>query len=145
MLKIVSPNKIYFGLKDYQQFKIIEKLIEKEFSQIEIYGIETVRDENGLALSSRNKLINQPNKEIYKNFINSINEFVLSLNPDTKIKDANELVEKFLQENSYEIKKFEYHEFRSLEALSLEGQIKNSRLFLAFYIHATRLIDNIKI
>ena len=145
LLKIVSPNKIYFGLKDYQQFKIIEKLIEKEFSQIEIYGIETVRDENGLALSSRNKLINQPNKEIYKSFINSINEFVLSLNPDTKIKDANELVEKFLQENSYEIKKFEYHEFRSLEALSLEGQIKNSRLFLAFYIHATRLIDNIKI
>ena len=67
------------------------------------------------------------------------------MNPDTKIKDANELVEKFLQENSYEIKKFEYHEFRSLEALSLEGQIKNSRLFLAFYIHATRLIDNIKI
>ncbi len=72
--------------------------MKKEFSQIEIYGIETYRDENGLALSSRNKLINQPNKEIYKNFINSINEFVLSLSPDTKIKDANELVEKFLQE-----------------------------------------------
>ncbi len=145
LLNIVSPNKIYFGLKDYQQFRIIEKLIEKEFSQIEIYGVETVRDENGLAMSSRNKLINQPNKEIYKNFISSINDFVSSLNSEIEIKDANKLLEKFLKENSHQIKKFEYHEFRSIQDLSLEGQIKKSRLFLAFYIHATRVIDNIKI
>ena len=145
LINIVSPNKIYFGLKDYQQFKIIEKLIEKEFSQIKIYGIETVRDESGLALSSRNKLINQPNKEIYKNFISSTYKFISSLNPDIDIKDANQLLIKFLKENFYQINKFEYHEFRLAEDLSLKGQIKHSRLFLAFYLQTIRVIENLKV
>ena len=145
LLHIIAPNKIYFGLKDYQQFKIIEKLIDRDFSQIEIYGIETVRDENGLALSSRNKLINYSNKKVYEHFITSINKFTLSIDPNIEIKDGNKLLENFLSENIYEIKNFEYCEFRSVKDLSLNGKIMNARLFFAFYLLKTRVIDNIKI
>ena len=145
LINIIVPNKIYFGLKDFQQFKIIDKLIYKNFPQIEIFGIETVRNENGLALSSRNKLISQPNREIYKNFIISINNFFKSLNSEMEIKEGNLLLAKFIKEESHEIKNFEYYEFRSDADLSLKGQIKNSRLFFSFYLSTIRVIDNIKL
>ena len=144
LLNLTSPNKVYFGLKDYQQFKIIEKLIDKSFSNIQIYVVETVRDQDGLALSSRNKLINKPNREIYINFINTLNKFILSIDPETEIKDANQKLDKFTKENINQIKKLEYCEFRSIQDMSMNGKVKNSRLFTAFYILGTRLIDNLK-
>ena len=143
-LNLIQPNKVYLGLKDYQQFKIIEKLILKSFSDIQIYGVETIRDQDGLALSSRNKLINKPNREIYINFIDSVKKFISTIDPEADIKDTNRQLENFIKENIIQIKKFEYCEFRSTEDMSLNGKIKNSRLFLAFYILSTRLIDNLK-
>jgi pantoate--beta-alanine ligase len=144
LLNLASPNKVYFGLKDYQQFKIIEKLIDKSFSDIQIYGVETVRDQDGLALSSRNKLINKPNREIYINFINTMNKFISNFDPETEIQDANQKLNSFIKETIDQIKKFEYCEFRSVEDMSMNGKVKNSRLFMAFYILNTRLIDNLK-
>ena len=144
LLNLIQPNKVYFGLKDYQQYKIIEKLILKSFSDIQIYGVETIRDQDGLALSSRNKLINKPNREIYINFIDSVKKFISTIDPEADIKDINCQLENFIKENIIQIKKFEYCEFRSTEDMSLNGKIKNSRLFLAFYILSTRLIDNLK-
>lgn len=144
LLNLASPNKVYFGLKDYQQFKIIEKLIDKSFSDIQIYGVETVRDQDGLALSSRNKLINKPNREIYINFINTMNKFISNFDPETEIQDANQKLNSFIKETIDQIKKFEYCEFRSVEDMSMNGKVKNSRLFIAFYILNTRLIDNLK-
>jgi pantoate--beta-alanine ligase len=144
LLNLTSPNKVYFGLKDYQQFKIIEKLIDKNFSNIQIYGVETVRDQDGLALSSRNKFINKPNRIIYINFINTLNKFILSIDPETEIKDANQKLDKFIKENIDQIKKLEYCEFRSIQDMSINDKVKNSRLFTAFYILGTRLIDNLK-
>jgi pantoate--beta-alanine ligase len=144
LLNLTSPNKVYFGLKDYQQFKIIEKLIDKNFSNIQIYGVETVRDQDGLALSSRNKFINKPNRIIYINFIKTLNKFILSIDPETEIKDANQKLDKFIKENIDQIKKLEYCEFRSIQDMSINDKVKNSRLFTAFYILGTRLIDNLK-
>ena len=145
LFNLISPNKVYFGLKDYQQYKIIEKLITKSFSDIKIYGVETIRDGEGLALSSRNKLISKPNREIYINFIKEINKFILTLNPEVDILEANNLLKFFIKKNNQQIKNFDYHEFRSIEDMSLNGKIKNSRLFLAFYILNTRIIDNLRV
>jgi pantoate--beta-alanine ligase len=54
LLNIVQPNKAYFGKKDYQQFQLIQDMVQSFFMQTEIIGVETVREKSGLAMSSRN-------------------------------------------------------------------------------------------
>ena len=54
LLHIVQPDAAFFGKKDYQQLLIVRRMVEQLAVQTEIVGCETVRDGNGLALSSRN-------------------------------------------------------------------------------------------
>ncbi|MFN3453414.1 MAG: pantoate--beta-alanine ligase [Pseudobdellovibrio sp.] len=54
LLQIVKPHKAYFGLKDYQQYQLIKDMTEAFFLDIDIIGCPTMREESGLAMSSRN-------------------------------------------------------------------------------------------
>jgi pantoate--beta-alanine ligase len=58
MFEHVRPTKAYFGLKDFQQYLVIKRATPHFFSEVEIVGVPTVRSQNGLALSSRNKRLN---------------------------------------------------------------------------------------
>lgn len=55
LLQIVSPNKAYFGEKDYQQLLIVKKMVAIEQLPVVIVGCPILREENGLAMSSRNE------------------------------------------------------------------------------------------
>jgi pantoate--beta-alanine ligase len=57
LFHIVRPDAAYFGKKDYQQLLIVRRMVEQLALPIEIVGCETVRDVNGLALSSRNSYL----------------------------------------------------------------------------------------
>src|SRR5690606_34814062 len=57
--EIIHPNKAFFGLKDYQQYIIVKTLAAELFPSLEIIGVETLRDNNGFALSSRNLRLNE--------------------------------------------------------------------------------------
>lgn len=61
--ELIRPSRAYFGLKDYQQVVVVQKLVARMPYNIEIVPCETVRDQNGLALSSRNKLLNTQEKQ----------------------------------------------------------------------------------
>ncbi len=57
LFDLVKPRKAYFGLKDFQQLAIIKALIKKLDMPVEIVPCEIVREESGLAMSSRNELL----------------------------------------------------------------------------------------
>ena len=57
LFSLINPNFAFFGEKDYQQLFIIKKLVKDLNLKINIISVKTVRDENGLALSSRNRLL----------------------------------------------------------------------------------------
>lgn len=59
LFNIVQPNVALFGKKDYQQLAIIKRLVRDMSYPIEVVGVETVREESGLALSSRNFYLNK--------------------------------------------------------------------------------------
>lgn len=64
LFNIVQPNVAVFGLKDYQQFKVISKMVEDLLLDIEVLGAPIERDEDGLALSSRNKYLDEHHREL---------------------------------------------------------------------------------
>lgn len=75
LFNIVEPDRAFFGLKDYQQYCIIKNMAEYMCYPIDILGVETVREDGGLALSSRNKYLSAEEKtaalSIYNGFMNA--------------------------------------------------------------------------
>ena len=57
LLNLVQPQRAYFGLKDYQQYQLIKDMAAAFFMPVDIVGCETVREADGLAMSSRNQLL----------------------------------------------------------------------------------------
>ena len=64
LMNLVSPDKAYFGLKDYQQFAIIVRMMRDLEHRTRIIGVPTVREQDGLAMSSRNKYLDEQAREI---------------------------------------------------------------------------------
>ncbi|WFW29837.1 MAG: pantoate--beta-alanine ligase [Wolbachia endosymbiont of Menacanthus eurysternus] len=68
LLTIIGANKAYFGEKDYQQYELIKGMKEAFFINTEIIPCPTIRDKNGIALSSRNRNLNKKQINLAKNF-----------------------------------------------------------------------------
>ena len=133
-----------FGEKDYQQLLIIKCLVKNLDIPCQILPIETVRDENGLAISSRNQYLNTENR----NIANNINKIMKNAANNYKNKDIESTIN-FVKNNFLDsgIKKIDYVEIRkgkNLDVISNNDK-SNARLFIAVYINDTRLIDNIKL
>lgn len=64
LFEIISPNKAYFGLKDFQQYMIIKELSSQLGLNVEVVGCEIIREADSLAMSSRNLLLTLPQRMI---------------------------------------------------------------------------------
>ena len=64
LFNIVQPNMALFGLKDFQQFTVIKTMVRDLNFPVELIGVDTVREANGLAMSSRNGYLNEDEKKI---------------------------------------------------------------------------------
>jgi pantoate--beta-alanine ligase len=63
LFNLVRPHRAYFGKKDYQQFRLISKMVDDLNIGIDIKGVDTVRESDGLALSSRNRYLSVEERE----------------------------------------------------------------------------------
>ncbi len=138
LIEIIKPKKVFMGEKDFQQFFLVKKYFKKNKSKI--VPCKTIRDINKLALSSRNLLL----KKNELNIAGKLARKLISLKKKL-IKDKN--IKKTLSEKKKEINKLyrvkiEYLELRSINNLKVTSKIKNSKIFIAYYINKVRLIDN---
>lgn len=116
LFNLVKPENVYMGLKDYQQYLLVKNMVEDLFMDIHVEGVETVREESGLALSSRNLNLSPIQKRIADDY--------------AKIFAANESLELIRTK---------------LEKLDLKIDYLESRWgrkFVAVQIGNVRLIDN---
>jgi len=140
LTKIINPQKIFMGEKDFQQLYLVKKELEKKY-KTKVIPCKTIRDRNNVALSSRNFLLNKSNLIIAA----KIYEKLVSIKKNTKnkknIPSFLNLKKKELK-NNYKIK-IDYLELRNINNLKISSTKKNSRLFIAYYLNNVRLIDNL--
>jgi len=139
-VKMILPKSIFMGEKDYQQFFLVKKFIEKKF-QTKVYVCKTIRDSSMIALSSRNSLLNKKNLTILslisKRLINFKKKIFLNKHKSKK------LIQIFKKEIVKEFKiKIEYLECRNIINLSTNIKVKPFKIFIAYYLNNVRLIDN---
>lgn len=143
--EIVQPDKAYFGLKDYQQYLVIKNIVAPLFKNLEIIGVETVRDENGLALSSRNLRLT---KEAYKSAI-QVPDLLFQIRKKWDETSMDEIKHWFNESMNdlpeIEAEYLEVANFQTLMPAEKTDDKSNLRVFTAFYAGGVRLIDNISL
>ena len=138
-IKIINPKKIYFGEKDYQQFKIIESFVNKNHKFTKVIPCKTKREKNGIAYSSRNFLLSDNDKiiasKVYKLLKNKKNKLIKNKFLSKKIKS---------EIKNLGIKKIDYLEILNIKKIAKPYK-KGFRykIFVAYYLKGVRLIDNI--
>ena len=140
---IVNSNRVYFGEKDFQQLKIVSKLIEEKFKNLTLVPVQTVRMDNGIPLSSRNQKLSKKQFDEYTLFQKALLDFIKTFDKSSEISELKVNLKNFLTDQK--IEKYDYFEFRNSNDLSEEGKLSNAKLFYAIYKGQIRLIDNIKI
>ncbi|HIP11305.1 MAG TPA: pantoate--beta-alanine ligase [Arcobacter sp.] len=140
LFNIVRPTNAYFGKKDAQQLSLIKQMVSDLFMDINIIECEIIRDDDGLALSSRNTYLGSDEKKLALNIVKSLRvatqEVMTGTQDIEKIKKSMEIVLKDMD--------IEYIEILSRDFKKLENiELKNSIILVAIRVGTTRLIDNI--
>ncbi len=140
----VSPDKAFFGKKDIQQLALVRKLVKDLSFPIEIVGVETVRDQNGLALSSRNQLLGDEDKARAAIINKSLNDFVTNLQSGNPIGEAKE---KYMDElgklDGFAPEYIEVVDEYTMKPVDSIGDSGSFAACTAVNVRGVRLIDNI--
>ena len=138
------PDIAIFGEKDYQQLLVIKRLATDLDIPVEIIGAPTIREEDGLALSSRNVYLDTKSRSIAPSMYNILTQYASDISNGNDIKKSLQLAKQNMQKSGFE--KIEYLDLRSSQTLQACNDIKRpSRLFAAAWLGSTRLIDNLAI
>ena len=146
LFNLVQPTISYFGQKDVQQCALIERMVRDLEVPVEIRRGETVREADGLALSSRNQYLSPSEREratdIYKSLTRARDLWNSGERSATKIKRA--ALEILDASGEFRVQYWEVRDPENLETLS-ETSAKGVLFVVAAYLGTTRLIDNLQI
>ena len=139
LTKLINPQKIFMGEKDFQQLHLLKRYITNKYKS-KIVSCKTIRNKAKVALSSRNNLLNKKQLVLAGKLAQSLFIFKKRLN---KKKDFKKIFnDKKKELNKLFNIKIEYLELRNIFDLSISTDVKNSKLFIAYYLNKIRLIDN---
>jgi pantoate--beta-alanine ligase len=143
LFHIVEPQVAYFGQKDWQQLAIIKKLANDLSFNVEVRGLPTVREADGLAMSSRNIRLNHHQRQTALLLYNSLFTAKNDLKNGHSITEVQQRVQGLF--NSYTGIRLEYFEVVDSENLNALNNVDESHqpvMCIAAYVDDVRLIDN---
>jgi pantoate--beta-alanine ligase len=141
LFEIVTPTNAYFGEKDFQQLQIIRKMVQKNHLPVSVMGCPTFREKNGLAMSSRNQLLSEKEKEEGAIIYETLCE-VKELINNKAIEKINSWVgEQFDKNPLFELEYFVIADEENLTPALTISPNKNYRAFIAVHADKVRLID----
>ena len=143
LFDIIEPDKSFFGEKDFQQYLVIKELCKKMKLKTVIVKCKTVRDQKGLALSSRNNYLNENEKKMAQKINKSVKKFLPFFRKNLKVGRGTLKLKQDLFKHG--IDSIDYLKIFT-EQLTIRKKLNDKcRLFIAVKIGNTRLIDNYKI
>ncbi len=143
LFEIIEPDRSYFGEKDYQQLRIIESLVNDYQIPVDIIPCPTVREEDGLAMSSRNKRLSKKERKIAPVIYKTLEEarkLAYETPVTVLIRQARENIENI---NVFNLEYLEIVDGKTL--LPVDRLIKGNKyiICIAAQLGNVRLIDNV--
>lgn len=144
LFNIVKPDKAYFGQKDLQQFHIINKLVHSLSFPIELICVPTRRENDGLAMSSRNLRIDLEKRPMANLFYKALVEARAKLDSGmTVAKVKSHVYKTFDSHSSLRLEYFEIIDKDSFQVMTGPVKKGSTALVIAGYLDNIRLIDNV--
>ena len=143
LFNIVQAHRGYFGLKDFQQITILKTMVRELFFPIEIVGCPIIREPDGLAMSSRNRYLNEEERRQSLFLSKALSTVKAAAREGASVADLAAQVE--LMAVNYPLIKMEYFEVRSgvdLREVEVIRAADEPRGLIAAFCGKTRLIDN---
>ena len=145
LFEIVKPMKAYFGEKDFQQLQIVKKMVEKNQLPVEVIGQPIFREENGLAMSSRNERLTSNQRENAAFIYQTLQEAKNKFGTKTASEVINWVENQFKNNTDFELEYFEIADEETLKSIENKESNKKYRAFIAVFINDIRLIDTISL
>ena len=143
LFNLIQPDVAYFGQKDFQQLQIVSLLAES--MGIRICSLPTVREQNGLAMSSRNLRLSTERREEAK-LIYEILRWAKSNFSSHSIVDLKDMViQKLSKTPVFELEYFEIASEKNLKTDNSKVEGESYRAFIAVVVDGVRLIDNMSL
>jgi pantoate--beta-alanine ligase len=143
LLDIVEPNMLYLGQKDFQQFKVVEKMIRDLNIPVELRMAETVREADGLAMSSRNRRLDVETRKNAAVIYSVLKNAITQLHKKSVQEIKAEAIQTLSAIPGAQPEYFEIADADSLELLSSVDVNKKIVICTATWLNGVRLIDNL--
>jgi pantoate--beta-alanine ligase len=144
LFNIVKPTQAYFGQKDIQQVAVIKSLVKDLSFDLKIIVCDTIREKNGLAMSSRNRRLSENAKEIapkiYESLLLAKKLLLMGVNAENTKLEIRNFYKNFQQ---FELEYFEITDYSSLENIAFHKAEGQTAVIIATYLDGVRLIDNL--
>lgn len=144
LFRNIQPQKAYFGEKDFQQLQMIRNLSVKKQMAVSIVGCPTIREKDGLAMSSRNLLLSLEQRKAAPIIYATLQD----LNKNYLKSDVSLMSRYFKEKVEKSCLKVEYFFVASIDDLIPTSKLelnKKYRFFVAVYAGKTRLVDTVEL
>ena len=144
LFNIILPDKAYFGEKDFQQLSIVKQLVKQLNMTVEIIGIPIVREQSGLAMSSRNQRLTEEEKITASAIYRVLKESVSMITDYSPKITSSQVIEALNSIPGLRVEYFSIVDSDSLATISTWDSAKSIVGCIAVYCGEVRLIDNIR-
>lgn len=142
LFEIIKPTRAYFGLKDYQQLLIIHRMTKEINLPVEIVPCPIIREENGLAMSSRNERLSQSERKQAAIIYETLKMVKIRSGFSTIKETLNYVDQQFKKNKNFRLEYFEIVDMYTLKPLQTWTESNTSIACIALWLGQVRLIDN---
>ncbi|KAA0991254.1 pantoate--beta-alanine ligase [Dyadobacter aurulentus] len=144
LFNIVKPHRAYFGQKDLQQVAIVKKLVSDLSFGLELIIAPTIREEDGLAMSSRNRRLNVEEREIAPHLFQILESAKRKLLKGESVEEViRQATAAFDSIEAFKLDYFEIADLNTLQPITTPGATGTNAICVAAFLGPVRLIDNI--
>ena len=143
LFDLVNPTSVVFGKKDAQQLYLVKKFLASKSNNLKIIEAEIIRDEYGLAMSSRNRLLSKSGINIARNIFQILENTKEHFIQNQDIQQSEDFGKKLFDENAIE---YDYLNFVDPKYFETPDSNREKLLLItAAYVEGIRLIDNMEV